>query len=51
MTFIGEIDVNIEDLKLEHSPGAEIGLVELQVLPDAAKLLATRLTESGWRLV
>ena len=50
-TFIGEIDVNIEDLKLEHSPGAEIGLVELQVLPDAAKLLVARLTESGWRLV
>ena len=51
LTFIGEIDVNIEDLKLEHSPGAEIGLVELQVLPDAAKLLVARLTESGWRLV
>ena len=43
--------MNIEDLKLEHSPGAEIGLVELQVLPDAAKLLVIRLTESGWRLV
>ena len=51
LTFIGEIDVNIEDLKLEHSPGAEIGLVELQVLPAAAKLLVARLQESGWRLV
>jgi prephenate dehydrogenase len=51
LTFVGEIDVNIEDLKLEHSPGAEIGLVELQVMPESAQLLITRLTESGWRLV
>lgn len=51
LTFIGEIDVNIEDLKLEHSPGAEIGLVELQVMPTSAKQLISSLTESGWRLV
>lgn len=51
LTFIGEIDVNIEDLKLEHSPGAEIGLVELQVMPSSAKQLVSSLTESGWRLV
>lgn len=51
LTFIGEIDVNIEDLKLEHSPGADIGLVELQVLPQVAKQLVESLTEAGWRLV
>ena len=51
LTFVGEINVNLEDIKLEHSPGAEIGLVELQVMPEAAQLLITRLTESGWRLV
>ena len=51
LTFIGEIDINIEDLSLEHSPGAEIGLVELQVMPQAAKTLVSKLTESGWRLV
>jgi prephenate dehydrogenase len=51
LTFIGAIDVNIEDLKLEHSPGAEIGLVELQVLPRSAKQLIHSLTEAGWRLV
>ena len=51
LTFIGAIDVNIEDLKLEHSPGAEIGLVELQVLPRSAKQLIDSLTEAGWRLV
>lgn len=51
LTYIGEIDVNIEDLKLEHSPGAEIGLVEIQVLPEASKKLVAGLTDSGWRLV
>jgi prephenate dehydrogenase len=51
LTFIGAIDVNIEDLKLEHSPGAEIGLVELQVLPKSSKQLVQSLTEAGWRLV
>ena len=50
-TFIGEIGVNIEDFKLEHSPGAPIGLVELQVLPESAERLAASLSEKGWRLV
>jgi len=43
--------VNIEDLKLEHSPGAQIGLVEIQVLPEAAERLSAQLTQNGWRLV
>lgn len=51
LTFVGEINVNIEDLKLEHSPGAEIGLVEIQVLPEAASFLTSSLVDSGWRLV
>lgn len=50
-TFIGEIGVNLEDMKLEHSPGAPIGLVELQILPGEAEKLAGQLTENGWRLV
>lgn len=51
LTFIGEIGVNIEDLKLEHSPGAPIGLVEIQVNPEAADQLSIRLVENGWRIV
>ena len=51
LTFIGEVGVNIEDLKLEHSPGAEIGLVEIQVLPEASERLSDQLTQQGWRLV
>jgi prephenate dehydrogenase len=51
LTFIGEIGVNLEDINLEHSPGAQIGLVEMQVLPEVAAHLAEQLTENGWRLV
>lgn len=50
-TFVGDIGVNIEDFKLEHSPGAPIGLVELQVLPEASQRLAEELEKNGWRLV
>lgn len=51
LTFIGSIGVNLEDLKLEHSPGAQIGLAELQVLPQSLETLVRELTSNGWRLV
>ena len=51
LTFIGEIGVNIEDLKLEHSPGAPIGLVEIQVDPNSAQQLSKQLIDNGWRIV
>lgn len=51
LTFIGSIGVNLEDLKLEHSPGAQIGLAELQVLPESVERLVSELTTNGWRLV
>jgi prephenate dehydrogenase len=50
LTEIGQIGINLEDLKLEHSPGAQIGLVELSVLPEAEAKLVEDLTGLGWRL-
>lgn len=47
---IGDLQVNIEDLKLEHSPGAQIGLVELSVSPAVYEKLASDLLSKGWRL-
>jgi prephenate dehydrogenase len=46
---IGEIGINVEDLKLEHSPGAQIGLVEVSVLPSSGDRLVTELSNRGWR--
>ena len=46
---ITEIGINIEDLKLEHNPGAQLGMVELSVDPSQAQKLQDDLTERGWR--
>ncbi|MCU1421195.1 MAG: prephenate dehydrogenase [Microbacteriaceae bacterium] len=47
---IGEIGVNLEDLRLEHSPGVEIGLAEISVLPEAEPRLVADLERRGWRI-
>lgn len=47
---LGELGINIEDVRLEHSPGAQIGIVELAVLPEALQRTVDDLTERGWRI-
>jgi prephenate dehydrogenase len=39
---------NVEDLRIDHSPGRPVGHVELAVKPAAAQQLAEVLTERGW---
>ena len=46
---IHEIGVNAEDVKLEHNPGAQLGMLELSVLPTSAKKLQDELSARGWR--
>ena len=46
----GALGVNIEDLSIEHSPGQEVGLVELAVAPAAADALRADLRARGWRV-
>lgn len=48
---VGEIGVNLEELKLEHSPSSQIGLAELFVLPASETKLAEELRIRDWRLV
>jgi prephenate dehydrogenase len=48
---IGEVGVNLEDLRLEHSPGAQIGLAEISILPEAVNRLTSELAARGWRIV
>ena len=50
LTEIGEEGVNMEDLRLEHSPGAQVGFAEIAVLPEAAHRLAAALEVRGWSL-
>jgi prephenate dehydrogenase len=50
LTEIGEEGVNLEDFRLEHSPGAQVGFAEVAVLPEAAHALAQALERRGWTL-
>ncbi|WP_409048451.1 prephenate dehydrogenase [Microbacterium sp. HA-8] len=47
---LGELEVNVEDLRLEHSPGAQFGLAEISVAPAAVARAVTGLEERGWRI-
>ncbi|MBR8744744.1 prephenate dehydrogenase [Nocardiopsis sp. MG754419] len=40
--------VNIEDVRIEHSPGLPLGVAELYVLPEAVDTLAVALSADGW---
>jgi prephenate dehydrogenase len=51
LTEIGEIGVNLEDLRLDHSPGQPVGMAELSVLPSKRQELTESLTGRGWKVV
>jgi prephenate dehydrogenase len=44
----GAAGINIEDVRIEHSPGLPVGVAELSVRPDAAAPLAAALSAGGW---
>jgi prephenate dehydrogenase len=50
LTEIGELGINMEDLRLEHSPGAQVGLAEISVLPTAESRLVSELEARGWKI-
>lgn len=50
LTDVGQLGVNLEDMSLEHSPGAPVGFVELSVSHEAADLLRDGLEAQGWRI-
>ncbi|MFV0320598.1 MAG: prephenate dehydrogenase [Microbacterium sp.] len=47
---LGELDVNVEDLRLEHSPGAQFGLAEISVAPGVAGRAQAGLEQRGWQI-
>jgi prephenate dehydrogenase len=44
----GAAGVNIEDIRLEHSPGLPVGVAELSVRPDQAAPLLDAMEAGGW---
>lgn len=51
LSFIGEIGINLEDLRLDHSPGQPVGLAEISVEPNRRDELVEALTANGWKVV
>ena len=43
-----EACVNVEDVGIEHSPGAPVGVAELSVRPESAGRLINALAAGGW---
>lgn len=48
---VAKVGVNVEDLRMEHSAGHQVGMVELSVLPGRRDELAEALTDMGWKVV
>jgi prephenate dehydrogenase len=44
------VGVNIEDVRIEHATGQQIGLMELMVKPTAAPVLTAALRDRGWAI-
>jgi prephenate dehydrogenase len=48
LSHTGEIGVNIEDLRIDHDPARQYGLVELSVATESVEHLLSSLAERGW---
>jgi len=44
----GAAGLNIEDVRIEHSPGLPLGVAELSVRPDQAPVLLDAMEAGGW---
>lgn len=47
---IGDANINVEEISLEHSPGANIGLAEVWVLPEVRQRLVDELEQRDWKV-
>lgn len=50
LTDVESVDVNIEDMTIEHSPRQPVGLTTLHVLPEHAPRLAAALAAHDWEI-
>lgn len=50
LTEIGDAQINIEDLRMEHSAGHQVGMVDVSVVPGRRDELIDVLTKNGWKV-
>lgn len=48
---VADAGVNVEDLRMEHSSGYQVGMLEISVVPSYRKHLINTLTELGWKVL
>ena len=48
---VGAAGVNVEDLRMDHSAGHEVGMLEISVLPGRKQELTDALSAHGWKVV
>jgi len=48
---VADAGVNVEDLRMEHSSGYQVGMLEISVVPGHKKHLVDSLTELGWKVL
>jgi prephenate dehydrogenase len=46
----GDAGVNVEDLRVEHGPGRQRGVIELLVAPEQERRLRVALIGAGWQV-
>ncbi|MFC7430018.1 MULTISPECIES: prephenate dehydrogenase [unclassified Agrococcus] len=51
MTDIGDANVNMEDVRLEHAEGAQFGVAEILIAPETEQRLLEALDARGWAVV
>ena len=50
LTELGELNINLEDMRLEHAEGAQMGMVEFSVIPEVRDTLVAELEKRNWRV-
>ena len=48
---VADAGVNVEDLRMEHSSGYQVGMLEISVVPGHKKHLVDALTKLGWKVL
>lgn len=47
---IGDLNINVEDFRMDHAPGQKLGIVDVSVVPATQQELETGLLSKGWQI-
>lgn len=48
---VADVGVNVEDLRMDHSSGYQVGMLEIAVVPGHKQHLVDSLTDLGWKVL